>query len=59
MSEKLPDSEEPLPNVVDLKPELVLAWRGLLITIDAGQMTRADAIAMLKSWEGEEPDGAA
>lgn len=50
-------SGEPMPNVVELRPELELAWRGLTIVIGEGQMTRAQAIEMLKRWDGEEPDG--
>jgi hypothetical protein len=48
-------TEEPMPNVVELRPELELAWRGLTIVIGEGQMTRKQAIEMLKSWE-ELPD---
>lgn len=44
---------EPMPNVVELRPELVLAWRGLEIVISEGQMTRKQAIEMLKSWDSE------
>jgi predicted component of type VI protein secretion system len=47
--------EESMPNVVELRPELELAWRGLTIVISEGQMTRKQAIEMLKSWE-ELPD---
>lgn len=48
---------EPMPNVVKLRPELELAWKGLTIVIAEGQMTRAQAIEMLKSWDEEElPD---
>lgn len=48
---------DPMPNVVKLRPELELAWRGLTIVIGEGQMTRKQAIEMLKSWDAEDlPD---
>lgn len=38
------------------KPELVLAYRGLEITVSAGFMTRAQAEDMLAAWDsGEAP----
>lgn len=56
MESRPEDDHEPMPNVVPLRPELELAWRGLTIVISEGQMTRKQAIEMLKSWEGEPPD---
>lgn len=49
-------SAEAMPNVVELRPELELAWRGLVIVIAEGYMTRKQAIEMLKSWDREEDD---
>lgn len=37
------------------KPALELVWRGLAISISAGQMSRKHAMEMLESWD-QEPD---
>lgn len=48
--------DERMPNVVELRPELQLAWRGLTIVIAEGQMTRKQAVEMLKSWDMDRSD---
>lgn len=45
---------ERLPHMVEPKPELELAWRGLLIVIGEGQMTRTQAVEMLRRWDEED-----
>lgn len=44
-----------IPREIRDKPALELCWRGIAISISAGQMTRKHAMEMLESWE-EEPD---
>lgn len=44
---------EPLP--IELKrPELELAWRGLLYSVEAGYLTKGEAVDRLKEWDGSE-----
>lgn len=43
--------EGEVPKEIEDKPELHLAWRGLVISIGAGQMTRKQGFEMLKGWE--------
>lgn len=46
------------PEVVDAlegKPELELAWRGVVISIKSDQITKEAAYAMLRRWEELEP----
>jgi hypothetical protein len=42
------------PKEIEDKPALILAWRGLAISISEGVMTRKQAYEMLEKWEGEE-----
>lgn len=46
--EKEPSEE--IPHVVEITPELELAWRGLVISIKEGQIDRKKAIEMLQEW---------
>lgn len=48
--EHRPDFQPPPRNFED-RPALELAWRGLVISIGAGQMTRAEAVSMLDAWD--------
>jgi len=43
------------PKELEDKPALLLAWRGLEIAISEGQMTRKDAMAMIRRWDEEDP----
>lgn len=45
--------KEPPPKEIEDKPALELAWRGLVISISEGQMTRKEAYEMLKGWDEE------
>lgn len=47
--EQEPSNE--VPKEFEDKPELVLAWRGLTISISEGVMTRRRAYEMLASWD--------
>lgn len=50
--ERQPDVN--LPRSIKDKPELHLVWKGLMISIGAGQMTRGEAYAMLEGWNTED-----
>lgn len=43
-----------IPKQFADKPALELAWRGLVITISEGQMTRKEAFEMLEKWNKAE-----
>jgi len=53
MKEQLEDTEIPKDYFAH-KPELELCWHGLLISVSAGMMTRAQAEEMLKQWDSED-----
>lgn len=37
------------------RPELEIAWRGLLYSVKAGYLSREDAIVTLKDWDEGNP----
>lgn len=44
---------EPVPIKLQ-RPELELAWRGLLYSVEAGYLTKGQAVDRLKEWDGSE-----
>lgn len=51
MGERFDFPEIPKPE----KPELELAWRGLIISIRGSGMSREQAIQMLEDWDQKQP----
>jgi hypothetical protein len=49
------DPKLEIPREIEDKPELHLVWRGLQISLSAGQMTRREAYEMLHRWDQDEP----
>lgn len=45
---------EPIPIELH-KPELEIAWRGLLYSVKAGFLTRDQAIVTLTDWDNGQP----
>jgi len=47
---------EPIPIQLQ-RPELEIAWRGLLCSVEAGYLTKEDATETLKKWDmGKDSD---
>lgn len=44
-----------IPKEIEDKPALELAWRGLVISISEGQLTRKQAFEMVHRWDEEQP----
>lgn len=50
--EKLSIENEPLPVEVE-RPELEIAWRGLLYSVEAGYLTKDEAREKFIEWNNE------
>lgn len=44
---------DPLPIQLR-RPELEIAWRGLLYSVEAGYLTRDEAVITIKEWDNGE-----